>query len=78
MPARAFGYAMVLSIALYNLLESSYLRPHHMQAIWLFLLVGLMQRDLLLDRLGKKAGRAPKPPPLQPVRREPFLSHQGL
>jgi hypothetical protein len=77
MPARAFGYAMVFSIALYNLLESSYLRPHHMQAIWLFLLVAIMQRDLLPARLRTKAGGTQKPPPLQPLRQEPSLSHQG-
>ncbi|MGH6880350.1 MAG: O-antigen ligase family protein [Hypericibacter sp.] len=51
LPARAFAYAMILSIALYNLLESSYLRPHHMQAVWLFMLVALMQRELLEGRV---------------------------
>jgi exopolysaccharide production protein ExoQ len=76
-PARAFGYALVLSVTLYNLLESSYLRPHHMQAIWLFLMVALMQRDLLQARIKQKRARTREQPPAGPIRREPFLSHQG-
>jgi len=86
--ARAFAYAMILSIALYNLLESSYLRPHHLQAVWLFLALPIMQRELLESRAAavriaavaqasaKAVTRKPAfrrgPPPLE-ARREPFL-----
>jgi O-antigen ligase len=86
--ARAFAYAMILSIALYNLLESSYLRPHHLQAIWLFLALPIMQRELLeakaaAVRVASAAQASAKansrkraarrgPPPLE-ARREPFL-----
>jgi O-antigen ligase len=88
MSARAFAYAMILSIALYNLLESSYLRPHHLQAIWLFLALPIMQRELLeakaaAVRVASAAQASAKtnsrktplrrgPPPLE-ARREPFL-----
>lgn len=75
-PARAFGYAVVLSIALYNLLESSYLRPHHMQAIWLFLLVAIMQRELQKARLVRQCIAARPKPSAIATRREPFLSRQ--
>jgi O-antigen ligase len=86
--ARAFAYAMILSIALYNLLESSYLRPHHLQAVWLFLALPIMQRELLESRAAavriaavaqasaKAVSRKPAfrrgPLPLE-ARREPFL-----
>jgi O-antigen ligase len=81
MPARAFAYAMILSIALYNLLESSYLRPHHMQAVWLFMLVALMVRDVLEGRVIRQ--RVPHQrqraalahgPSLVGTPREPFLT----
>jgi O-antigen ligase len=88
MSARAFAYAMILSIALYNLLESSYLRPHHLQAVWLFLALPIMQRELLESRAAavriaavaqasaKAVSRKPAfrrgPLPLE-ARREPFL-----
>lgn len=80
MPARAFAYAMILSIALYNLLESSYLRPHHMQAVWLFMLVALMQRELLEGRIVRQRALL-RPRGTEPVHgqslmgtpREPFL-----
>jgi O-antigen ligase len=87
--ARAFAYALVLSIALYNLLESSYLRPHHLQAIWMFLALPIMQRELLEAKAAAavriaSVARAParavsrKPtlrhgPPPLEARREPFL-----
>jgi O-antigen ligase len=86
--ARAFAYAMILSIALYNLLESSYLRPHHLQAIWLFLTLPIMQRELLEAKAAavrvasaaqasatanrRKPALRRGPPPLE-ARREPFL-----
>jgi hypothetical protein len=71
---------MILSIALYNLLESSYLRPHHMQAVWLFMLVALMQRELLEGRIVRQRAllRRRRTEPahgrsLMGTPREPFL-----
>jgi exopolysaccharide production protein ExoQ len=72
-PARAFAYAMILSVALYNLLESSYFRPHHLHAIWLFLILPIMQRELLeAQGVSPKAAARHGPPPIE-ARREPFL-----
>lgn len=74
-PARAFGYAMILSIALYNLLESSYLRPHHLQAIWLFLILPIMQRELMealaRARHEKAVREAANREPIRRVRHQP-------
>ncbi|MFZ5790037.1 MAG: O-antigen ligase family protein [Pseudomonadota bacterium] len=54
-PARRFAYAMVLSIALYNLLESSFLRPHHFHMYWLFLVIPLVLRELLAQETRQAA-----------------------
>jgi O-antigen ligase len=74
-PARAFGYAMILSIGLYNLLESSYLRPHHLQAIWLFLILPIMQRELMealaRARHEKAVREAANREPIRRVRHQP-------
>lgn len=81
MPARAFGYAMILSIALYNLLESSYLRPHHLQAIWLFLILPIMQRELMealaRSRYGKAVRDAMSREVVRRAQQKPPLRHRA-
>lgn len=57
-PARQFAYAMVMSIALYNLLESSLLRPHHFHMYWLFLVLPLVLRELLAQETRPAIGQA--------------------
>jgi O-antigen ligase len=56
-PARQFAYAVVMSIALYNLLESSLLRPHHFHMYWLFPAISLVLRELLTQETRQAAHR---------------------